>query len=1309
MLNNAVSATAGSATLIAGVGGIGVDVSEGGAGGDGGTITTSSTLTANGLTISGEVGGAGGSKAGGAGGSVFVGYTTTSTGGNIAITSGDAGAAGSFAPGGVGGSVIFTENSTLVGDGANSTLKITAGAGVDASSNTDGIAGANITMNWGEGASISGMMQTQITSGSGGANNGNKAGGAGGSVLLNSISLAADQMLILATGKANKVGTHGDNGEIVLGYNGGVIAADIITVNSTYSLITLGTITDHEGGNNSILNLSSPVQGSGVLLRESFGGALNFAMPSNRVTLADGVNLTGSTATTGLGNLYIEGDSTISGTIGSTTDGVVSWFGTIFGGTKTLALNGDVYTSSLRFGGTLEIGESAAVSVSEDFDFISSDTSSITVADGGSLSYYKFEQSNANNTITFTGSGSLINTADRIRGSEISVVAGAYDTTLNLQGFINAPNININANEGKTEFGTIALTAATIAGINTTGSVGGHVVVHGGDSAIGQIGLLADGGSIPYHITDIAFVDNAPSSLAVDTLFTVGPRTEDYARGGIPIVTTAHDNIGTITINKSYTFNGDIGAPDKRLASIITQADTFWPGAQNIYAYNVVPSETGLNIHMGGAAVFGVVGSSAAPYALITMSGWQDQGDNPQAYNLSTMENAGNMYATSFTMYDTVTSYADHANIIAAEAHGSNPGNINLNDGAIFNSTHGDVFASVTNSRGGGANLNISTTQVGSGFNAGTITDATTTTTFTDGGFYQFIPTNSITDAIFAGPVFAPAAPTFDITQGSDLTFGNGIVAASGLTLNLGDNAVIFNADSVIEGDVVINVSSTLGNLAIAADKVLDMSTANITLNVYSPLQGGGTTIPIIELLNSNSSVIKIDPSRINVVSQGSEWFFFDNNLTRNPPYFSSPPSPKITTTPNGFQITQSQVKALIKKISNATTPNTETVALLSQLKNVTISSNEQVKAFVGLVSDVDRYLGTTAAAEVVATTVSNNAATTSANNQIVANTRSVFDQSVVSSLANIGAHVDTVAQVEVEGAAAGDHDSHKLGVWFTAFGGDAKQKALEDTPGYKSVIFGGSLGVDTKLNDNAIVGIAATYADSKLKYKGNRSGDKNKTALWMGSLYGMYDFGNNLFAHAVASYASGRNDNGELRTVGVNAASHAQIKALAKSKYNSQTISTEVGLGYKYRALDGALTITPSAAVQYSNSTDGGYTETGAASRNNAVKSRKYDQYTGILGLSTYLELEYRDLSITPEVHGSINQRISGKVPVSVSQITGFDHIATTSQLVKRSYITGATLSVQSGITKITAGCDFSLSKKYLGTQGSLKIRVDL
>ncbi|MEG8230056.1 autotransporter outer membrane beta-barrel domain-containing protein [Candidatus Rickettsia tasmanensis] len=105
-------------------------------------------------------------------------------------------------------------------------------------------------------------------------------------------------------------------------------------------------------------------------------------------------------------------------------------------------------------------------------------------------------------------------------------------------------------------------------------------------------------------------------------------------------------------------------------------------------------------------------------------------------------------------------------------------------------------------------------------------------------------------------------------------------------------------------------------------------------------------------------------------------------------------------------------------------------------------------------------------------------------------------------------------------------------GVWASLYYGKAVQKVFNGLSVYKAKFTSGSIGVDTVINDNIVLGAAYTRVDTKLRYQNAKAGNTTKVVTNMGSIYGLYNFINNLFIEGVTTYARSDIKTNELRKI---------------------------------------------------------------------------------------------------------------------------------------------------------------------------------
>ena len=289
-------------------------------------------------------------------------------------------------------------------------------------------------------------------------------------------------------------------------------------------------------------------------------------------------------------------------------------------------------------------------------------------------------------------------------------------------------------------------------------------------------------------------------------------------------------------------------------------------------------------------------------------------------------------------------------------------------------------------------------------------------------------------------------------------------------------------------------------------------------------------------------------------------------------------------------------------------------------------------------------------------------------------------------------------------GVGAGDDDA-RYGIWANPFFGKGTQKARKGASGYKSDKFGASFGFDTKVNDDMVVGAALSHVDSKVKHKDKKRGDTTKISSNLLSIYGLQQFTDNWFGQGIVTVGSNSVSNNEGRVL------NNTTMQTAKGKYNSMSFSGEVMAGYNY-AVEQVM-ITPMAGLRFTRVNDGGYKETGTTFQNFDISkkaSNKFELIAGARLSSDAVRIDLNDVSIVPELHGFVNYDTIAKNPqVSVRMSGVSSPLATKSAKPQRaSYNVGIGANIRYGKMEYSAGYDANFSEKYVGHEGSVRVRVN-
>jgi outer membrane autotransporter protein len=287
-------------------------------------------------------------------------------------------------------------------------------------------------------------------------------------------------------------------------------------------------------------------------------------------------------------------------------------------------------------------------------------------------------------------------------------------------------------------------------------------------------------------------------------------------------------------------------------------------------------------------------------------------------------------------------------------------------------------------------------------------------------------------------------------------------------------------------------------------------------------------------------------------------------------------------------------------------------------------------------------------------------------------------------------------------GVAAGE-EAGRYGVWANPFFGNGTQKARKGTAGYKSERYGASIGFDVKANDNMMVGAAVTYLNTNIKHKNQKVGDTTKADSVLFSIYGMQQFTDNWFGQGIATFGSNKVKNNEGRRIS------QDTMQLAIGNYSSMSFGGEVMAGYNY--FTDQFTLTPMAGIRYTRVNDGGYRESGTDFENLDVNKKASNKFEVVVGArATASAFDLNGMSVTPEVHGFINHDMIGKNPDVQMRLNGVNGSLASNKAkpTRTNYTLGAGLNAGYGMMEYGIGYDANIANKYLGHQGSVKVRVN-
>ncbi|WP_081427946.1 autotransporter outer membrane beta-barrel domain-containing protein [Rickettsia massiliae] len=645
-------------------------------------------------------------------------------------------------------------------------------------------------------------------------------------------------------------------------------------------------------------------------------------------------------------------------------------------------------------------------------------------------------------------------------------------------------------------------------------------------------------------------------------------------------------------------------------------------------------------------------------------------------------------------------------NTLTLPANFNLTGSINKTGGQALklNFTNGGSVSSVV---GTAANLvgDITTagaTSFASSVNAkGTVTLGGTTSfadTFTNTGAVT-LAKGSITN--FAKNVTATSfvANSATINFGNSLAF-NSNITGSGTTLTLGANQVTYTAgtgsftDTLTLNTTFDGAAKSGGNILIKSGSTLDLSgvstlalvvtATNFDINNISP----DTKYTVISaetvggLKPTPEENVKItinnDNRFVDFTFDASTLTLFAEDIAADVIDEAFGPGGLLANIPNAANIKKSL--ELMEDAPNGSDARQafNNFGLMTPL--------QEADATTHLMQDVVKPSDTIAAV----------------NNQVVAS-------NISSNITALNARMDKVQAVNKGPVSSGDEDMDaKFGAWISPFVGNATQKMCNNISGYKSDTTGGTIGFDCLVSDDLALGLAYTRADTDIKLKNNKMGDKNKVESNIYSLYGLYNVPyENLSVEAIASYSDNKISSKSRRVIAT--ALETVGYQTANGKYKSESYTGQLMAGYTYMMPEN-INLTPLAGLRYSTIKDKGYKETGTTYQNLTVKGKNYNTFDGLLGAKVSSNINVNEIVLTPELYAMVDYAFKNKVPAIDARLQGMTAPLPTNSFKqsKTSFDVGVGVTAKHKMMEYGINYDTNIGSKYFAQQGSVKVRVN-
>ena len=297
-------------------------------------------------------------------------------------------------------------------------------------------------------------------------------------------------------------------------------------------------------------------------------------------------------------------------------------------------------------------------------------------------------------------------------------------------------------------------------------------------------------------------------------------------------------------------------------------------------------------------------------------------------------------------------------------------------------------------------------------------------------------------------------------------------------------------------------------------------------------------------------------------------------------------------------------------------------------------------------------------------------------------------------------------------GAAAGEgvstgEEAKKLNksVWISGFYGGAKQGSSSNADAYRTNTGGITIGADINLGENEanLIGVAYGKARSKFKMSQTR-GDKFNVNHDTFSIYGQGEIVNRLLLQGAVSFIKGKVVNKSVKLI------DDGIYETATGKFNTKGYNIRSQLSYKFN-ID-KFVLTPSIGFKYGKIADGAYDETGNDVFNLSVTSKSRKVFTGIAGIKASMpQVVAENIHFVPSLNFSVERILQDKVKQAKVKLTWADRTGENDtnnrKLPKLGYNIGGSVLVKRNNTEVEASYNCHLKKKYVGHQGTLKLKL--
>ncbi|MGH6647841.1 autotransporter outer membrane beta-barrel domain-containing protein [Aquabacterium sp.] len=196
-------------------------------------------------------------------------------------------------------------------------------------------------------------------------------------------------------------------------------------------------------------------------------------------------------------------------------------------------------------------------------------------------------------------------------------------------------------------------------------------------------------------------------------------------------------------------------------------------------------------------------------------------------------------------------------------------------------------------------------------------------------------------------------------------------------------------------------------------------------------------------------------------------------------------------------------------------------------------------------------------------------------------------------------------------------------GVWGKVFGSEARQGLNGGYAGYQANTYGLSLGADTLVNNQWVLGGAFTYASTDVALRDSFAGDGSDIKSYQLTGYATRDFGP-WYLEGMLAYA--RQDFNSVR--------NTVVSGIAQGDFKGDQWAARLSAGKPWAVSD-KVTLTPSVGLEANRFQQDGYTETGGGPLSLNVDEQSATRVRSVLGVKAATRFDLTGGAVlTPAVH---------------------------------------------------------------------------